>query len=121
MRRHLLAAIAAMLVLQFAEAQTAVGHWRDCLDYSLVRHVEPAGDYVYAAARGGLFRYDTLYGTVERLNKTTGLSDVGVATMAYDETTSTLVVAYNNSNIDLVSGSHVHNLSDVKRGEISAN
>ena len=88
-------------------AQTAVGQWRDCLDYSMVLHVEPVGRYVYAAARGGVFCYDTVSEELTRMNKTTGLSDAGVATMAYDTATRTLVVAYNNSNIDLVKDGRV--------------
>ena len=84
------------------QAQTAIGHWRDCLDYSMVRHVQPAGRYVYGAARGGVICYDIKEDTVVRLNKTTGLSDVGVATMAYDSASRTLVVAYSNATVDLL-------------------
>ena len=101
------------------QAQTAIGHWRDCLDYSMVRHVQPAGRYVYGAARGGVIRYDIKEDTVVRLNKTTGLSDVGVATMAYDSASRTLVVAYSNANVDLLQDDKVYNLSDIKRSEIS--
>lgn len=108
-----------LLMAVCAVAQTAIGHWRDCLDYSMVRHVQPAGRYVYAAARGGVFRYDSQDNSLSRLNKTTGLSDVGVATMAYDSLSGTLVVAYTNSNIDLLQGGRVYNLSDIKRSEIS--
>ena len=99
-------------------AQTAVGGWRDCLDYSMVLHVEPAGRMVYAAARGGVFRYDTTTDSVSRMNKTTGLSDAGIATIAYDVASRTLAVAYNNSNIDLIQNGKVYNLSDIKRSGI---
>lgn len=102
-----------------AQGQVGVGRWRDCLDYARVEHVEPAGEMVYAAARNGIFCYDTLYGTIERLNKTTGLSDMGIATMAYDPQSRYLVVAYTNSNIDLLHDGSVYNLSDIKRSEIS--
>ena len=102
-----------------AQAQTAIGHWRDCLDHYMVLHVEPAGRYVYGAARGGVIRYDTQEDKVSRLNKTTGLSDVGVATMAYDSASRTLVVAYTNANVDLLQDGKVYNLSDIKRSEIS--
>lgn len=104
--------------LSVLRSQTAIGQWRDCLDYSMVLHVEPAGRYVYAAARSGLFCYDTVSGELSRMNKTTGLSDAGVATMAYDSVSKTLVVAYNNSNIDLINGGRVYNLSDIKRSSI---
>ena len=105
--------------LSTLHAQTAVGHWRDCLDYGMVLHVAPAGDKVYAAARGGLFCYDTADGSLTRMNKTTGLSDAGVATIAFDPESRALVVAYNNSNVDIVVDGKVYNLSDIKRSEIS--
>ena len=92
------------------QAQTAIGRWRDCLDYSVVQHVQPAGR---------VFRYDTDDRTIHRMNKTTGLSDAGVATIAYDDQSRSLVVAYNNTNIDIVCDDQVFNLSDIKRSEIS--
>ena len=101
------------------QAQTAIGHWRDCLDYSRVHRVEPAGDGIYAAVRGGLFRFDPDERVVTSLSKATRLSDVGVANMAYDPQSRYLVVAYNNSNIDLVQDNRVFNISDIKRAEIS--
>ncbi|MCR5445149.1 MAG: hypothetical protein K6E96_05665 [Bacteroidales bacterium] len=106
------------LVAIYTQAQMSIGQWRDCFDYSLVRHVEPAGGSVYASVKGGVFRLDTASGRVERLNKTTGLSDAGVSTIAYDSVSRTLVVAYKNSNIDLVSGGRVYNLSDIKRSDM---
>ena len=113
-----MALLSLLAMPQPVSAQTAVGQWRDCLDYSMVLHVEPAGRSVYAAARGGLFCYDTLSGSLTRMNKTTGLSDAGIATIAYDTATGTLVVAYGNSNIDLVKDGKVYNLSDIKRSGI---
>ena len=101
-----------------SQAQTAVGHWRDCLDYSWVNHVAHAGDRIYAAARGGIFCYDLEDYTLTRLSKGDGLNDVGIATMDYDPVTKCLVVAYNNSNVDLVIDGHAYNLSDIKRSEI---
>ena len=83
-----------------ATAQTAVGHWRDCLDYSWVNHVAHAGDRIYAGARDGVFCYDFDDNTLTRLCKGNGLSDVGIAALDYDPVTKCLVVAYNNSNVD---------------------
>ena len=99
-------------------SQTAIGHWRDCLDYSKVLHVEPANDGVYAAGRGGLFHFDPDDRTLTVMSKASGLNDVGVATVAYDSQTRYLVVAYNNSNVDLVQGGRVFNISDIKRSDI---
>ena len=100
-----------------AAGQTAVGHWRDCLDYSRVGHVVPTPDGIYAAGRGGLFLYDPDDMTIATLSRSTGLSDVGIATVAYGE--GSLVVGYTNSNIDILKGGRVYNLSDIKRSSIS--
>lgn len=116
--------VSLILNLQFsifnsAQSQTAVGHWRDCLDYSWTNHVTYAGDRIYAAARGGIFCYDFEDNTLTRLCKGKGLNDVGIATMNYDPVTKCLVVAYNNSNVDLIIDGQTYNLSDIKRSEIS--
>lgn len=116
--------VSLILNLQFsifnsAQSQTAVGHWRDCLDYSWTNHVTYAGDRIFAAARGGIFCYDFEDNTLTRLCKGKGLNDVGIATMNYDPVTKCLVVAYNNSNVDLIIDGQTYNLSDIKRSEIS--
>ena len=102
-----------------SRGQTAIGKWRDCLDYSTVYHVALAGDRVYAAARGGVFCYDTVLNSVTRMSKGSGLNDVGIATIAYSQEDQCLVVAYTNSNVDIVVGDRTYNLSDIKRSEIA--
>ncbi|MCR4659111.1 MAG: hypothetical protein K5650_02320 [Bacteroidales bacterium] len=99
-------------------AQIAIGHWRDHLPYSSVKHVQAASDgRIYASASMGMFYYDPSDNTVVRMNKTTGMSDAGIATFAHDATTKTLVVAYSNSNIDLVVDDRTYNISDIKRND----
>ena len=105
-------------IFNSVQGQTAVGKWRSCLDYSAVYHVAVASDRVYAAGQGGLFVYDLDDLTVIPLTKGSGLNDAGVATMAYDPVSRCLVVAYNNSNVDIRYDGHTYNLSDIKRSEI---
>ena len=99
-------------------SQTAVGKWQDRLSYYELHKVVHAGDRIYATAKGGLFYYDLDDLTVNRMNKTTILNDVGISTIAYDEQTRNLVVAYNNANIDIVRNDKVVNISDIKRNNI---
>ena len=98
--------------------QVGVGKWRDCLDYSDIRHVAFSGDGIYAAGLGGLFLYDLGYNTITRMSKGAGLNDVGIATMSYSQADRCLVVAYNNANLDIVDDGGTYNLSDIKRSEI---
>ncbi len=118
MKKIALFTIASLLAVCSSMAQTAIGHWRSCLDFSLANHVAYAGDCVYASGLGGLFRYDLDDHTLSTLTKGDGVNDVGVATIAYEPLTRCLVVAYTNSNIDLLIDGHAYNISDIKRSEI---
>lgn len=111
--------VCLMFFFNSLQAQTAVGKWRPCLDYSNVAHVTYAGDRVYAGAKGGVFCYDLDDNTLTVLSKGAGLNDVGIATMGYDAATRCLVVAYINSNIDIIRDNRTYNLSDIKRSDIS--
>ena len=114
-------AIALLLLSFVASSQEAIGHWRDCLDYSAIYHIAPAGDRIYGSSLGGLYYYNLADGTAVPMGKASGLSDVGVATIAYDNTTENLVVAYSNANIDIIRNGNIYNISDIKRSDVAGN
>ena len=103
---------------QTSMAQLAVGKWRDHLSYSNTNHVAAAGDRIYCSADKGMFYYDLDDRTVNRMNKTTMLNDVGISTFAYDAQTHYLVVAYSNSNIDIIKDDKAYNIGDLRRSDI---
>lgn len=107
-----------MLAALSCMAQVGVGQWRDYLSCNRIGGVAVAPDAVYAAAPMGLMAVDRHTGETSRLNKTTILNDVGVAEIAYDDVSGYLVVAYTNSNLDLVRKGKVSNLSDIRRSDI---
>ena len=116
--------ITAILLIAFImplRAQLAVGKWRDHFSYNTLYKVSQANDRIYCSAAGGLFYYDLGDYTVNRVNKTTILNDVGINTFAYDSQTKYLVVAYNNANLDLIKDDQATNLSDIKRNNIGGN
>lgn len=110
------AVVLAALPLQ---AQVGVGQWRDHLSYAQLKRLCFADGLVYAAANQGIFHFDRDEYSLTRHNKTTDLNDLGIATMAYDEGSHCLVVAYTNSNVDLVSDHGVYNVSDIKRSGLT--
>lgn len=101
-----------------AYAQVGIGQWRDYLSFSKVGHVEAATHKVYASLPMGVMCYDRDDETLMRMNKATGLSDVGIATMAYAEQSDYLIIAYTNSNVDIVHNDVVYNIADIKRSDI---
>lgn len=100
------------------KSQIALGKWRDHLSYSRLFHVEEAGDRIYASSESALFYYDLDEQSTTRLNKTNLLSDVGISTFAFDPLSKCVVVAYKNSNIDIISDDRTFNVNDIKRSSI---
>lgn len=106
----------------FSNAQgVGIGQWRTHLPYQRVIDVEIAGDKVYAATPYDLFVYDKTDNRLQLLNKVNGLSDIGVSKIAYSSEYQTLLVAYTNTNIDLVQPDGIVNLSDIKNKELVGN
>ena len=105
-------------------AQTGnYNQWLDHLPYNNCLAVAEADNIIYAATQYSLFYYNKTDNSKNRLNKVTpdGLSDIGISNIAYCSKLSTLVVAYSNTNIDLVNGTKVVNIPDIKRKQILGN
>ncbi len=99
----------------------AIGQWRDHLPYSQCISVAEVGDLIYTATPYSLFIFNPDDFSVERLSKVNGLSDVGVSAIAYNNNYTSLVIAYENTNIDLIKNNIIINISDIKRKPILGN
>lgn len=104
-----------------AAGQTAVGQWRDWASMGQINHVENARGRIYAAGNLGIFYYDKTTENINTLYKSDGLSDAGIACMAYDDESDYLVIGYNNGNVDLVHKKNIYNISDIRRSDLVSN
>lgn len=98
-----------------------IGEWRTHLPYQRVIDVELAEKKVYAATPYDLFIYDRTDNSLSLLNKVNGLSDIGIRKISYNQQNKTLLVAYTNTNIDLIREGEIINLSDIKNKELVGN
>lgn len=101
--------------------ETAIGQWRDHLSYNNAIEVAEGDGKVYCANQSSLFSYNKADNTMERMTKITGLSDIGISTIGYNKNANALIIAYTNSNIDLVKGNTIINIADIKRSNIAGN
>jgi hypothetical protein len=101
--------------------QIPIGSWRDELPYTQCISVTEAGNMIYAATPYSVFSVDKDDNSVQRISKINGLSDIGISCIRYNSSTSTVVLTYTNANIDLIRGTGVTNISDIKRKQILGN
>jgi len=111
------------IINQAAAQTTNYSLWLDHLPYNNCKAVTEAGDKIFAATPYSLIYFDKADNSLNRLNKVTpdGLSDIGISSIGYSSQLNTLVVAYTNTNIDLVKGMEVVNIPDIKRKQILGN
>ena len=118
MQKFILWILGILLFFQ-VNAQREKETWQDYLSYSNATKIAVADDKVYCVTEGGLFYYDLEDNSTNKLSELIDLSDVGVSTIAYNKANKVLVIAYTNSNIDLVRESGVVNLPDIKRKQMT--
>lgn len=117
MKKHVLIALLLMAALA-GRSQSAIGEWQDHNSFVSGRHVYATADRVYVATRMSMFYYDKNDYSVTSMTKVKGLSDVGICTFAYDDSTKCLVVAYTNSGLDFKRDGQVHYVADIRRSNI---
>src|SRR5262249_702874 len=111
-----LAIVFTCLVITFQSwaqnADVGIGQWRVHLPYNLGKSVAETGSKVYSASTEGLFSYTKEDGSLKRISRIDGLSDFEIHQIRYSAATGVLIIAYENSNIDLLyDDGHIVNLS----------
>jgi hypothetical protein len=109
-----------LLVSANSREQSVPGQWTAHLPFSNaveIIHVEPI---VYCGTQSGLFEYNTESFLIKEWSKVDGLSGVSIKTMAYSPTHKTLILAYSDSNIDLIiDQSQIINIPDIKSKQMT--
>lgn len=108
-----------LLLSLAAQGQLAIGEWRDHSSFVAAHHLCVGEEQVYAATRMAMFYYDKEANSTRAMTKQTGLTDVGISTIAYNEAENCLVVAYDNSALDIRQDGTVSHIADIRHSGIS--
>jgi len=108
-----------MIPLCGSSQGSSIGSWRTHLPYNKVVDVVVIDDMVYAATELSIFTYNKLDNRVDRFDKVRGLNDIGISAIGYNDITREILVAYSNTNIDIITDqSMIINIPDIKAKEI---
>ena len=103
-----------------AQQDVAVGAWKAHYNYSIGIDIDRIDNIIYYAAKsGGIACIDTDDESLSLLDKTKGLSDINIVCMRASQETKTIVICYNNSNIDLYQKGSVYNIPDLYNKQVS--
>ena len=93
--------------------EIGIGEWRDHLPYNYGVSVTAGDGKIYCASEKSLFYYLPSDNSVNKLSRVQGLSDIGISTIGFNNAYKTLVIAYSNTNIDLIKENTIINKSDI--------
>ena len=95
-------------------ATAAIGDWRIYMAYSEPQQIQETGNYLFVQASNSLYLYNKNDQSIQTFDKTTGMSDVVITNISWNQQTKRLVIVYDNSNIDLMDlNGNVINIPDL--------
>ncbi len=112
------------LSLSIFAQEFGIGQWRDHLPYNATIGVAQMDSRIYCATPYALFYIDKEDASIGRINKVTtptGLSDVDITALEANESNDILIVSYRNANLDILEGTDIYNISDIKRSTLVGN
>jgi hypothetical protein len=102
-----------------SQAQTPIGQWQEYLPWLPAVSVTANAGKIYCASPFGLFSVNTgEEQDLTRYSKVNGLHDIGISTIGSNN--NGVLIAYRNSNLDLLQGNNVYNIPDFQRKQVSA-
>lgn len=111
-----------LLIAQFISGQNiGIGQWKDYLSYKNGVSVAEGGGKVYCATKSGIFMFNKADNSIGRISKVNGLADVEATVLNFNKYCNKLLIAYKNSNIDIIDNGTIINLADIKRKPILGN
>lgn len=93
-----------------AYAQIPMGEWRMFTPNKDPRGIERIDDKIYVAFENGLFEHDLSTGENDLWTAANFLSEAGLTALEVHAPSKTLVVSYENGNIDLIQNNVIFNL-----------
>ena len=80
----------------------AIGDWKIYMAYSEPQQIQETGNYLFVQASNSLYLYNKNDQSIQTFDKTTGMSDVVVTNISWNQQAKRLVIVYDNANIDLM-------------------
>ncbi|NMB49426.1 MAG: T9SS type A sorting domain-containing protein [Bacteroidales bacterium] len=123
MRKSILSIIVILLTtVVFAQTDypVAMGKWRTHLAYNSVSQITQSSTSIYAISDGALFSVGKKDEDIQVFTKISGLNDVDIIKLEYDEINDQLLIIYKNGNIDLMHEVGVYNISDLFNKQMSS-
>lgn len=119
--RRIFLALYSLMILTFsviAQNNTPIYSWRMHLPYNSVVDIIDLEDRLLVQSDIGVYTFDLKSGEITLLTKVDGLSETAVTNIGYSKNSNTIVLTYDNGDIDLIKDNTIINIPAIKRASI---
>lgn len=96
-----------------AQQEIAIGQWKSHAAYRTFYDITQSDNNFYVAADHGIVKIRKEDLLIEKITKVEGMSDANPRKVLFDQTTETLVIGYDNGNIDLMQADGITNIPNI--------
>lgn len=96
-----------------------IGLWRDHLPYHSAIDIAAGDGKIFCATPYSYFQVELSDNNIERKSRINGLTETGVSAISYDDVNDKLLVAYRNSNLDIIYRNDIYNIPGIKLDNIT--
>jgi len=97
-----------------AQDSLALGEWETHLPYTTGKYVTQSEEKVFYSTGWSIVSIDKKDFSIEKIDKTNGLSNTGITKIVFDQKRNQLIVLYEDSGIDLLSDQKTIYVPDIK-------
>jgi hypothetical protein len=108
-----------LIVFLFSGTISGQEQWKSYYSYKNCFDVAESSDFLIGATRLGLILYHKESSSVSVKNKNSGLSDSGISAIQTIPGSNTILLGYENGNMDIIQDGTVYNIPDLKIESIS--
>lgn len=115
--RILLFSFLTLFTFQLNAQLVGIGDWQIHIPYNLGIEMINVGNKVYCMGENGLYTYDTDANEMQKISKIDGLSDFKFSAMGYHEPSGSIIIGYENGNIDILQGNTITSVASIKNAQ----
>jgi len=119
MKKFFLSLVLLILFIPtFAQTNLDVGKWRTHFSYRNGLMAVEVVNKIYCLTESGLFFVDKHDSSINKLTKLDGLSDFDISTFGYDSKNKLILVAYQNTMIDVIKDNSITQVTEIFRKSV---
>lgn len=98
-----------------------IGYWSSLLPYNTCMGLATDGTTIFTICKEAFFTQNIITDEKVAYSKVSGMSDIGMQCVAYDNVSGTVILVYSNGNIDLFKNNTFYNIPDFKLKTVAGN